>query len=250
MMIYRHSKAFIMTNPDDLILRTEALEIIDADTSLGKSDIEWLKRGINSIPAARKGEAVAINAEYLKTAITDFRDVVLNQRGALAENGMTNDQVNDVLSEFDYYFDDIKFSIPPSAPQQEIPAGWISVNDSLPDFDVQVLLYEKEYFNIKNLVTGYRENLHKTINGVAEGNWCWITSPLKFANHPTHWMPIMLSAAPTAPIDNGVDVNWLIEEVTAIDTRYRGDPSYDHDAYYFKQKVLDLLNKLIPSTQS
>lgn len=30
-----------------------------------------------------------------------FRDSVLNQRGALAENGMTNDQINDVLSEFD-----------------------------------------------------------------------------------------------------------------------------------------------------
>jgi len=33
--------------------------------------------------------------------LAEFRDTVLNQRGALAENGMTNDQVNDVLDEFD-----------------------------------------------------------------------------------------------------------------------------------------------------
>lgn len=32
---------------------------------------------------------------------TGFRDTVLNQRGMLAENGMTGDQINDVLHEFD-----------------------------------------------------------------------------------------------------------------------------------------------------
>jgi hypothetical protein len=39
--------------------------------------------------------------DAIKLALEAFRDTVLNQRGALAENGMTNDQVNDVLSEFD-----------------------------------------------------------------------------------------------------------------------------------------------------
>ena len=34
-------------------------------------------------------------------AVEDLRDTVLNERGAIAENGMTNDQVNDVLSEID-----------------------------------------------------------------------------------------------------------------------------------------------------
>ena len=37
----------------------------------------------------------------LLRALDEFRDVVLNQRFGLAENGMTNDQVNDVLGEFD-----------------------------------------------------------------------------------------------------------------------------------------------------
>lgn len=31
----------------------------------------------------------------------DFRDVVLNQRGLLAENGMTSDQINDILNTLD-----------------------------------------------------------------------------------------------------------------------------------------------------
>ena len=39
--------------------------------------------------------------EAAARAMNDLRDTVLNQRGALAENGMTNDQVNDVLSEID-----------------------------------------------------------------------------------------------------------------------------------------------------
>ena len=34
-------------------------------------------------------------------AMDNFRDVILSQRGAIAENGMTNDQINDVLNEFD-----------------------------------------------------------------------------------------------------------------------------------------------------
>lgn len=37
--------------------------------------------------------------------LEDLRDTVLNQRGALAENGMSCDQVNDVLAEFDNRFD-------------------------------------------------------------------------------------------------------------------------------------------------
>ncbi len=34
-------------------------------------------------------------------ALRDFRDIVLNQRGLLAENGMTGNQINDVLNELD-----------------------------------------------------------------------------------------------------------------------------------------------------
>jgi len=43
-------------------------------------------------------------AERLVSALSEFRDTVLHQRGALAENGMTNDQVNDVLAELDAAF--------------------------------------------------------------------------------------------------------------------------------------------------
>ena len=45
--------------------------------------------------------------DELAEALEDYRDAVLNQRGALAENGMTNDQINDVLREFDNRFGDL-----------------------------------------------------------------------------------------------------------------------------------------------
>lgn len=39
-------------------------------------------------------------------ALEDFRDTILHERGALAESGMTSDQVNDVLGEFDNIFNE------------------------------------------------------------------------------------------------------------------------------------------------
>ena len=41
----------------------------------------------------------------LTAKLEEFRDTVLNQRGAMAENGMTGDQINSVLTEFDSLFD-------------------------------------------------------------------------------------------------------------------------------------------------
>ena len=61
-----------------------------------------------------------IEPQRVKVAIDEFRDLVLNQRGLLAENGMTNDMVNDVLSEFDYYFHDIKCAVPPAPTNTEV----------------------------------------------------------------------------------------------------------------------------------
>lgn len=34
-------------------------------------------------------------------------------------------------------------------------------------------------------------------------------------------------------------IEWLDAEIAAIDTMYRGDPSYEHDAYWMKSEVLD-----------
>lgn len=36
-------------------------------------------------------------------------------------------------------------------------------------------------------------------------------------------------------------IEWLDEEISAIDPVYRGDPSYEHDAYWMKTKVRDLI---------
>ncbi|EDY2188964.1 hypothetical protein GTE46_005651 [Salmonella enterica subsp. enterica] len=36
-------------------------------------------------------------------------------------------------------------------------------------------------------------------------------------------------------------IEWLDAEITAIDTMYRGDPSYERDAYWMKSNVLDVV---------
>ena len=36
-------------------------------------------------------------------------------------------------------------------------------------------------------------------------------------------------------------IEWLDAEITAIDTMYRGDPSYERDAYWMKPEVLDVV---------
>ena len=55
--------------------------------------------------AASKGEIAALTAklEAAERAWQEMRDSILNERDAIAENGMTNDQINDVLSNIDYH---------------------------------------------------------------------------------------------------------------------------------------------------
>lgn len=45
-------------------------------------------------------------------------------------------------------------------------------------------------------------------------------------------------------------IEWLDAEITAIDTMYRGDPSYEHDASWMKSEVLgvvELARKAFPA---
>lgn len=35
----------------------------------------------------------------------------------------------------------------------------------------------------------------------------------------------------------------LIEDISAIDCMYRGDPTYEHDAYWMKDRVIKMLEK-------
>ncbi|MFK3708550.1 hypothetical protein ACI2JR_27155 [Klebsiella sp. NPDC088457] len=45
-------------------------------------------------------------------------------------------------------------------------------------------------------------------------------------------------------------IEWLDAEITALDTMYRGDPSYEHDAYWMKSEVLgvvELARKAFPA---
>ncbi|MDN7892370.1 hypothetical protein QZM93_27545, partial [Burkholderia cepacia] len=56
--------------------------------------------------------------------------------------------------------------------------------------------------------------------------------------------------APSAPLEgtgNGAEdwtaFDWLRTEISAIDCWYRGDPSYEHDAYWMKERALNLVNE-------
>lgn len=53
--------------------------------------------------------------EELRNACAEFRDAVLYQRFQLAENGMTNDHVNDVLSLYDDTIGNVLFPAQPAA---------------------------------------------------------------------------------------------------------------------------------------
>jgi hypothetical protein len=112
-----------------------------------------------------------VNAEYLKQAIVDFRDVVLNQRGAIAENGMTNDQINDVLNEFDYYFDDIKYSIP-SADTITLP---ITEYEQLMAIKKAACIYVREEVNWEDAVLheegGDEKAMEWFVNEYSEHNY-------------------------------------------------------------------------------
>ncbi len=54
----------------------------------------------------------------------------------------------------------------------------------------------------------------------------------------THPAPVTSMQGDSEPVSE-----WLETEITAIDTWYRGSPSYMHDAYWFKDQVLDLIRK-------
>jgi hypothetical protein len=72
------------------------------------------------------------------------------------------------------------------------------------------------------------------------------------------WTPmrrIKSKASPTAPAQSCGDAeqadeavtddvfDWLETEVTAISCRYHGDPSYDHDAYWMRDRVVKLIGE-------
>jgi hypothetical protein len=57
-------------------------------------------------------------------------------------------------------------------------------------------------------------------------------------------MPFLTAAHPSQQEDGARKAeifDWLETELSAIDCRYRGDPSYDHDAYWMRQRVQKLI---------
>jgi chromosome segregation ATPase len=76
---------------------TEQLQTANKELALWRSEHD-------PCPFALENERLTEQVRVLKQNAEDLRDSVLNQRGSLAENGMTNDQVNDVLAEIDDAF--------------------------------------------------------------------------------------------------------------------------------------------------
>ena len=49
---------------------------------------------------------------------------------------------------------------------------------------------------------------------------------------------------PEPPVaDERAAFDWLETEISGVDCRYRGDPSYDHDAYWIKERALKLVRE-------
>ena len=56
--------------------------------------------------------------------------------------------------------------------------------------------------------------------------------------------------APRADADTAGVVESLLVDITAVDTWYRGSPSYEHDAGWFKDRVIRLLEERIAAGAS
>ncbi len=88
-----------------LLILDELIErIARAEAQVAEADFNF--GGWRAIKKRLEEQVAALTEQLrvLKQNAEDLRDSVLNQRGSLAENGMTNDQVNDVLAEIDYAF--------------------------------------------------------------------------------------------------------------------------------------------------
>lgn len=76
-----------------------------------------------------------------------------------------------------------------------------------------------------------------------------VNAGLKHKDEPYFIYAAMLNAAPAAPgvstVEDAQDENdvlsWLEVEIGALNCRYHGDPSYDHDAYWMRDRVLRLI---------
>ncbi|AWC25405.1 hypothetical protein CO731_04900 [Aminobacter sp. MSH1] len=67
---------------------------------------------------------------------------------------------------------------------------------------------------------------------------------VKEAIHSLDWSSLVPSPAPAGEPGIKAEIfDWLGTELSAIDCWYRGDPSYEHDAYWFKDKALDLVKQ-------
>ena len=55
--------------------------------------------------------------------------------------------------------------------------------------------------------------------------------------------PTIEQDAPAVPQGEPVDFDSIIEDVEAIDCRYRGDPSYDRDPYYIREEAANVVRR-------
>jgi hypothetical protein len=98
--------------------------------------------------------------------------------------------------------------------------------------------------------------LQKPYGWVGAGNY-WTADELtaKQVSIRTDTPMVPVYVATTAPAQSSGDAEqaddavtddvfgWLETEVTAISCRYHGDPSYDHDAYWMRDRVVKLIGE-------
>ncbi|WP_316502027.1 hypothetical protein [Klebsiella aerogenes] len=92
---------------------------------------------------------------------------------------------------------------------------------------IDELIYSAEFYSVCGHISA---SLNRAISAV-HGDYSWL---------PETPATDRIVAGIKADAQSEV-IEWLDAEITAIDTMYRGDPSYEHDAYWMKSKVLDVV---------
>lgn len=60
-------------------------------------------------------------------------------------------------------------------------------------------------------------------------------------DHGTHIEMIPHIGEPSGSVDPNTALDWLETELMAVSCRYHGDPSYDHDAYWMRDRAVKLI---------
>ncbi|AZW31527.1 hypothetical protein L506_2297 [Bordetella bronchiseptica GA96-01] len=128
-----------------------------------------------------------------------------------------------------------------------VRSGWMPIDSAPKDGTTVILGRDMDTFGFIRGYGHFAGTEGAFVSGWISKGFCEVSGNLGLAN-PTHWQPLPAapgSPASAAPGDSQDDIdvlNWLQIEISALSCRYLGDPPYDHDAYWMRDRVLKLID--------